>query len=119
MSGNSIPPYPSGPQPAPPVYAPGAYAAPRPNSGLALTSFICGLSGLVLVWLVAPLVASIVAVITGHMALKQLKSNLALGGRGLAITGLITGYIGVGIIVAGFLLTVLTLVFMGSFSLES
>lgn len=103
--------------PMQPAYAPVGYAPPRPNSGQAITSLICGLAGLLLFWLVVPVAASIVAVITGHMALKQIKRNPVLGGRGMAITGLITGYIGVGIVVAEILFFVLSLVFLGAFTI--
>lgn len=100
-----------------PQYAPGAYAPPRPNSGLAITSLICGIAGLVLFWLWLPVIASIVAVITGHMALKQTKNNPALGGRGMAIGGLITGYIGVGIMVAQIIIGILVFLAFGAFTI--
>lgn len=100
--------------PMQPVYA---YSPPRPNSGLAITSLICGLAGLVLFWLFAPVIASIVAVITGHMALKQIKANPMLAGRGLAITGLITGYVGLGLLVIEILLFVGSLVLFGAFTI--
>lgn len=103
--------------PAQPLYAPVAYAPPQPNSGLAIASLICGLSGLLLFWLFAPVIASVIAVITGHMALKQIRSNPVLGGRGMAITGLITGYIGIGIVVAEILFFVLSLLFLGAFTI--
>lgn len=143
MSESSIPPHPAGPESASaypdqlpyppgyaapsqpygavmpvqqPVYAPVVYAMPRPNSGLAITSLVFGLIGVVLSWLVIPAIASIVAVITGHMALRQIRNNPVLGGRGMAITGLITGYIGIGIIVLEILSIVLGLLFIGAFT---
>lgn len=110
----SVPPT----QPAPGYpYGAQGYAAPRPNSGLALTSLICGIGGLVLFWLWAPVVASIIAVITGHMALKQIKGNPALGGRGMAIAGLITGYAGIGLLVAQIAIVLFAFLFFGAFSL--
>ncbi|MDR6868261.1 CheY-specific phosphatase CheX [Microbacterium resistens] len=57
-------------------------------------------------FIVVPLLASIVAVITGHMALGQTKRDPRLGGRGLAITGLVLGYIGV----AGLIFVIVTLI---------
>ncbi|MFD5215012.1 DUF4190 domain-containing protein [Microbacterium sp. NPDC058345] len=87
------------------------YAQPRPTSGLAVASLVCGLAGLVLSWLVFPILASVAAVITGHMALKQTGQRPDLAGRGLAIAGLILGYVGVGFLVlamAGGLLALLT-----------
>ncbi|MBW8763845.1 MAG: DUF4190 domain-containing protein [Microbacterium sp.] len=101
----------------PQQYAPVAYAPPRPNSGLAITSLICGIAGLVLFWLWLPVVASVVAVITGHMGLKQTKNNPALGGRGMAIGGLITGYIGVGLMVAQILIGLAVFLAFGAFTI--
>ncbi|WP_314647791.1 DUF4190 domain-containing protein [uncultured Microbacterium sp.] len=91
---------------APQGYAPGAYplyAAPRPTSGLAVTSLVCGLASFLLSWLFIPALASIVAVITGHMALKRTKEDPSLGGRGMAYAGLIIGYvvIGIGVLTVG------------------
>lgn len=59
------------------------------TSGLALASVICGPLG----FLTAGL-SGIAAVITGHMALSAIKrSGGMLKGTGMAITGLVTGYI--------------------------
>ena len=56
---------------------------------LAVVSLVCGVLG----WFMAPVIASIVAIVTGHMARKQIKLS---GGRedgdGLAIGGLVLGY---------------------------
>ena len=61
---------------------------PKTNT-LALVSLISGVLG----WFMAPVIASIVAVVTGHMARKQIRQS---GGRedgdGLAIGGLVLGY---------------------------
>jgi len=74
-----------------PAYAPGqAYPAAAPMNTLALTSLIAGIAGLTIV----PFIASIVAVITGHMAMNRLKTS-GEQGRGMAIGGLVTGYIGI------------------------
>ena len=49
------------------------------------------------VWALVP-IAWVVAVVTGHVAIKQIKdSGDVEGGRGMAITGLISGYVGLGI----------------------
>lgn len=58
-------------------------------SGLAIASMICGLLGFVTLGL-----TGIAAVITGHFALSAIKkANGALAGRGMSITGLVTGYL--------------------------
>lgn len=92
-------------------------AAPRPTSPLAITSLVCGLAGVVLFWAIIPVLASIAAVITGHMALGQTKRNPALGGRGLAIAGLILGYIVIGIAAFTLISTIISFLFVGAFSL--
>ncbi len=118
------------PPPAQPTYgtAPGQHgyapyaqpypiAAPRPTSPLAITSLVCGLAGVVLFWAIIPVLASIAAVITGHMALGQTKRNPALGGRGMAIAGLILGYIVIGIAAFTLISTIISFLFVGAFSL--
>lgn len=90
------------------------YAAPLPTSGLAVASLITGIAGIVLSFAVFPLLASIAAVITGHMALKQIRQNSAVGGRGMAIAGLILGYVGVGILALTIIVTVFSFIFIGT-----
>ncbi|HWS57007.1 MAG TPA: DUF4190 domain-containing protein [Actinotalea sp.] len=83
-------------QPMPQPYAQGypqqgyAYGAPQTNNSLAIVSLIAGIVGLTVV----PFIGSIVAVITGHMAKKQIAQT-GEGGGGLATGGLVTGYIGI------------------------
>ena len=65
--------------------------APPPTSGYAIASMICGLVSLAMCYVWA--LAGIPAVICGHVALKAIrKSPVRMEGRGLALTGLITGY---------------------------
>ncbi|WP_309102684.1 DUF4190 domain-containing protein [Microbacterium sp.] len=93
------------------------YAQPRPTSGLAITALVCGLAGLILSWLIFPVLASVAAVITGHMALGQTKKDPALGGRGMALAGLILGYAVVGIILLMIVLSLVSMVIFGAFTL--
>jgi hypothetical protein len=69
----------------------------HPTSGLALSSMILGIittiGGIML------LIPPILAVVFGHRALADCKKNPAMGGRSMAITGLVTGYVGLLIIV--------------------
>jgi type II secretory pathway pseudopilin PulG len=59
------------------------------SSGLATASLVCGICGFIL----GPL-TGIPAIITGHMALRQIKkSGGVIQGNGMAIAGLILGYI--------------------------
>ena len=89
-----IPQVPAGNSPyAPPVH--GGYAGgigPAPTSGLAIASLICGIVGLFICFFLP----SIPAVICGHMALNQIsQSGTRVEGRGLAISGLILGYLSI------------------------
>ena len=61
--------------------------------------------------MILPLIASIVAVITGHMSLKQLKTN-GEAGRGMALTGTILGWVGIGFAVIGIILIVIWVMFI-------
>ena len=66
-----------------------ALPTPAASTGLATASLICGIGSIFL----GPL-GGIPAVITGHLALGKIKkSGGTLQGRGLAITGLILGYV--------------------------
>ncbi|WP_236610966.1 DUF4190 domain-containing protein [Microbacterium sp. UCD-TDU] len=124
-------PQPAQNQPVPPSYTPTtppAYApygapvypavpAPRPTSGLAITSLICGIAGVVLVWAIIPVLASIAAVITGHMALGQTRRDPGIGGRGMAIAGLILGYAMIAIAAFTLIGIIISFLFVGAFSL--
>ncbi|MBI3158667.1 MAG: DUF4190 domain-containing protein [Chloroflexi bacterium] len=71
---------------------------PVQNSTLAMVSLIAGIAG----WSLVPLIGSIVAVITGHMAKKEIReSNGMLGGDGMATVGLILGYASIGLAALG------------------
>jgi hypothetical protein len=109
-----------GAQPGPyPVYGSPAYpvATARPTSGLAITSLICAIVSVVFSWLVLPILAAIAAVVTGHMALKQTRNNPAIGGRGVAFAGLIIGYIMLGFLALTLIMTIISFVAFGAFTL--
>ncbi len=48
-------------------------------------------------------IGSILAVIFGHVAISQTGKNPTLRGRGMAIAGLVLGYVGIGLLVVGIL----------------
>jgi len=76
----------------------GAPYAPQTNSTMAIISLVAGILGLTLF----PIIGSIIAVITGPMAKKEiLASGGALTGEGLATAGLVMGWIGIGLTVLG------------------
>jgi Domain of unknown function (DUF4190)/GYF domain 2 len=79
-------------------------AAPK-SSGLALASMICGIVSLLLDMCcylgVLAIPCSIAAIICGHMAMSQIKrSPVPLEGKGMAIAGLVCGYLSLIIMVA-------------------
>jgi len=77
---------------APPFTQPQYVVVQNPGTnGLAIASLVLGI-----IWLYW--IGSILAVIFGHVALRQTGTS-GQGGRGLAIAGLVLGWIGVGILV--------------------
>lgn len=75
------------------------YSSPAPsapNNSTAIISLIAGILGLTLL----PTVGSIVAIITGSMAKKEIQqSGGAQGGMGMAQAGIILGWIGIALLV--------------------
>jgi hypothetical protein len=60
-----------------------------PNSTLAIASLVLGILG----WTLLPIVAAVIAVITGHLAKNEIKKSAGqLAGTGMATAGLILGY---------------------------
>jgi hypothetical protein len=69
---------------SPPIVLP-----PRATSGLAIGSLVCGIFW---VWGLG----AIAAVVLGHLALRQIRREpLRLKGRGMAIAGIILGWLGI------------------------
>ena len=67
--------------------------APQRTVGFAIASFVLGVLSLVFFAFILP---SILAVVFGHLGLRQTKaSGNTLRGRGLAITGLVLGYLSI------------------------
>lgn len=85
----------------PPGYA-AAYGMIPITDGLATASFVCGIVGVFLSLCYGMGVfCSIAAVVMGHISLSNIKkSGDMLQGRGLAVTGLILGYLIIAIIAA-------------------
>jgi hypothetical protein len=93
-------PQPAYPQPgygAPATYAAGGYGYPGAPStnGLAVASLVLGIVGL----FVIPFLGSVAAVITGHIGRRQIRER-GEAGDGMAVGGLVTGYLGIAIWVA-------------------
>lgn len=87
--------------------------APPRTSTLAVVSLVCGLLG----WSLLPLVGSIAAVVTGHMARAEIRRTPGLDGDGLAVAGLVLGYLAVALAVLAALFFVL--VFAGLIALTA
>ncbi|MDB4816971.1 GYF domain-containing protein [bacterium] len=69
------------------------YAPAAPTSGLAIASMVCGILSIILCYVNA--IVGIPAVICGHMAMKRIKASQGqIAGKGMAIAGLICGYLG-------------------------
>ncbi|WP_256646863.1 DUF4190 domain-containing protein [Thermomonas paludicola] len=66
----------------------------RQTSVLAVVSLVFGILG----WNLLPFVGSVVAVICGHMARSEIRrSQGTLEGDGLAVAGLVMGYLIIGL----------------------
>ncbi len=77
------------------------------TSTMAVVSLIAGIVGLTLL----PLIGSIAAVVTGYMARKEIRASAgAITGDGMAMAGLIMGWIGVVLSVVGLCIACLLLV---------
>lgn len=83
-----------------PPYSGGYMAGPPPAQnlpqGMAIASLVLGIVGVVLTWFL--IVPSILAVIFGHIGLAKANRGEG-GGKGMAIAGLVLGYIVLGILV--------------------
>lgn len=83
-----------------------------PRSGLAIMCLVAGILG----WTLLPVLGSIVAVITGHLALGEIRRESGrVGGKGIAAAGLALGYSLLALIaIVVLVLASLAVVFVGS-----
>ena len=69
------------------------------TSGLAITSLVFGILGIVLAFCLGPILFALPAIICGHIAHAKIKnSGGQLTGAGVAIGGFITGYVGLALV---------------------
>jgi type IV pilus assembly protein PilA len=95
---SSVPNVAAGAPTAPPAMPPGQpfaqppFAGPVESSGKAIASLVCGI-----LFFFFP--TAIVAIVLGHLALSDIRKAAGrLTGRGMAIAGLVLGYMGVAVI---------------------
>lgn len=68
-----------------------SYPPPREQSSLAVWALASGIVGILIGWCFLGL-PSIAAIVLGHMALEETKSG-HVEGRGMAVAGLVMGYV--------------------------
>lgn len=80
------------------------HESPAPTSTLSIASLMMG----IISWVLLPVVGGIIAIVTGHLAKKEIRqSEGLLGGDGVATAGLVLGYANVAISVCGCLVLLL------------
>jgi hypothetical protein len=78
--------------PSQPPYGPAGYGYPPPRrtNVLAVISLVAGIAS----WVLVPLVGAVGAVVTGHIAMRQIRRT-GEDGNGMAIAGLVLGYLNI------------------------
>ena len=94
--------------PSPPVYLSTAVQ----TSGLAIASLVSGIAG----WTLFPLVGSILAIVFGYAARREIRQRPdQLTGDGLAVAGLVLGWLAVVLTVVGLCFVAVALCLASSF----
>jgi hypothetical protein len=101
-----MPPPPPIPPSPPPVVA---RSTAMQTSGMAIASLVMGIAG----WTLLPLLGSILAIVFGYAARREIRQRPnQLTGDGMAVAGLVLGWLMVGISVVGLCLGALGLCFI-------
>ncbi len=87
---------------------PAPYAVAPPTNTLAIISLVAGIAS----YVVLPVVGAIAAIITGHMARGQIRRT-GESGNGLALAGLVLGYIHLVLAAIGIVLIVIIVAVAG------
>ena len=96
--------------------SPNTYVVPAQTSSLAIISMISGIAS----WIVLPVLGAFIAVITGHMAKKEIRdSGGRLTGVEMANAGLALGYIHLALSVVGLCLIALIVAGLIAFAFGS
>ena len=93
----------------PPSPAPYPAPAPRQTSALAITSLVSGILG----WTLLPFLGSIAAVICGHMARAEIRRDPNIEGDGMAVAGLVLGWVSIALGVLTLVLVIVAILFFG------
>ncbi len=91
-----------------------SYTRPPANDGFAITSMVCGIIAVLSCYFGG--ILGTVAVVFGHISLRKIKKDPNLGGKGMAIAGLVTGYIGIAFTVCSVIVFTLFATGMTKFS---
>jgi hypothetical protein len=83
---------------------------PAQTSGYAIASLVLGIVGLVAV----PFIASILAIVFGRSARRQINADSSLKGGDYARAGVILGWVGLGLALIGIVLALVLLAAVGS-----
>ncbi len=75
------------------------------QSGMAIASMVLGITGVLLSWCLFG-IPSIVAVVLGHISMRETGPGGTRTGRGMALAGLILGYVVIGIIVISVIVSI-------------
>lgn len=119
--GYGAPPQPGTPPYGPPsatVYAPpgtpGGYAQTTPTNNLAISSLVVSILGILGAFACFfPIVLAPIGAILGHVSLRQIKTS-GQQGRGLALAGIIVGWVATALAAAGVVLLIVVLGASGS-----
>lgn len=105
-----VPSPPPTPPPPPPIVA---RSMAVQTSGMAIASLVMGIAG----WTLLPLLGSILAIVFGYAARREIRQRPdQLTGDGLAVAGLVLGWLMVGISVVGLCLGAFGLCFLVTIS---
>lgn len=105
---SSQPPATVPPPPPAPVQPGYVVTSQRPYNTLAVVSLVAGIAAYVFL----PFISAVVAVITGHMARSQIRQTGEQGG-GMALAGLILGYVHLALVVVIIVVIILVVVIAG------
>ena len=104
---------PAPPKPPPPPRPPVARTTNVQTSGMAIASLVMGIAG----WTLFPLLGSILAIVFGYAARREIRQRPdQLTGDGMAIAGLVLGWLMVGLSILGLIVGGLGLCFLISVS---